>query len=200
MACVDLSNDHKITIYNIERKKQLLCIEGGKEKIIDVAWSKRPDDLRFAILGAKAIKFCHPADITKKLTQPGTFGKATMTNMSALCFDEEGWCYTGGENGHIQVWSDACTVVKQIKAHTAAVTGVVAEKNYLISGGKDKKIAIISTAGGNFKLEKFVDMSASWVKSMDLFNGKLLLGLRNGTISEFENVLESEELKENVIA
>ena len=96
----------------------------------------------------------------------------------------------------IQDWSDACTVVKQIKAHTAAITGIATEKNYLISGGKDKKIAIISLAGGNFKLEKFVDISSSYVKSMDLFNGKLLLGLRNGNITEYENVLEAEELKD----
>lgn len=68
-----------------------------------------------------------------------------MTNLTAVAFDEEGWCYTGGENGHIQVWSDGCTVVKQIKAHTAAITGIVNEKNHLISGGKDKKVAIIST-------------------------------------------------------
>jgi len=43
------------------------------------------------------------------------------------------------------------------------VTGVVAEKGYLLSGGKDKKIAIISTAGGNFKLEKFIDLASSFV-------------------------------------
>jgi hypothetical protein len=101
VACADLSNDHKVTIYNIERKKQLVVTEGSKEKIIDIAWSKRPDDLRFACLGAKLIKFWHPADITKKLNQAGTFGKATMCNLTSLAFDEEGWCYTGGENGHI---------------------------------------------------------------------------------------------------
>lgn len=119
--------------------------------------------------------------------------------MSALCFDEEGWCYTGGDNGHIQVWSDACTVVKQIKAHTAAITGMIAVENHLISGGKDKKIAFISAQGGNFKLEKFIDLSASWVMSIDLLNGKLLTGLRNGSICEYENVLESEETKESIL-
>lgn len=68
VACADLSNDHKVTIYNIERKKQLVVTEGSKEKIIDIAWSKRPEDLRFATLSAKSIKFWHPADITKKLS------------------------------------------------------------------------------------------------------------------------------------
>jgi len=172
-----------------------MVVEGSKERLFDVAWSKRADDLRFATVGAKTIKFWHPADITKKLNQTGTFGKATMTNMTSVAFDEEGWCYTGGENGHIQVWSDACTVVKQIKAHTAMVTGVVAEKGYLLSGGKDKKIAIISTAGGNFKLEKFIDLASSFVQSLDLFNGNLVVGLKNGSIIEYKDVLQ-EETKE----
>ena len=76
-------------------------------------------------------------------------------------------------------------MVKQIKAHTAAITGVVADKGFLISGGKDKKIAIISTQGGNFKLEKLVDLGASFVRSIDLFNGNLLVGLKNGSIVEY---------------
>ena len=75
--------------------------------------------------------------------------------------------------------------MKQIKAHTAAITGIVAEKGFLISGGKDKKIAIISTQGGNFKLEKLVDLGASFVRSIDLFNGNLLVGLKNGSIVEY---------------
>lgn len=76
-------------------------------------------------------------------------------------------------------------MVKQIKAHTAAITGIVADKGFLISGGKDKKIAIISTQGGNFKLEKLVDLGASFVRSIDFFNGNLLVGLKNGSIVEY---------------
>ena len=89
-----------MTIYNIQRGKQRLHVEGSKEKIIDLAWSKRADDLRFATISMKEIKFWHPADITKRLQQKGTFGKnAQMTNLTSICFNEEGWCYTGGENG-----------------------------------------------------------------------------------------------------
>jgi hypothetical protein len=39
----DLSNDQKVTIYNIERQKQLMVVEGSKERLFDVAWSKRAD-------------------------------------------------------------------------------------------------------------------------------------------------------------
>lgn len=74
------------------------------------------------------------------------------------------------------------------------------EKSFLISAGKDKKIAIISTTGGNFKLEKFVDLGASFVRSIDLLNGNLLVGLKSGSICEYKNVLEAEEVKETVIS
>lgn len=57
VACVDLHNDHHVNIYNIRRNKLLLSIEGGKEKIHHLAWSKKPDDLRFCTVGLKELKF-----------------------------------------------------------------------------------------------------------------------------------------------
>lgn len=147
VAAVDLHNDHRVTIFNIQREKQLLHIEGSKERIFDIAWSKRADDFRFVTVSLKEIKFWHPADVTKRLQQKGTFGKnATMTNLNCVAFDEEGWCYTGGENGHIHVWSDAAQAVKSIKAHVSGVTGLIHTQGKLISAGnaKDRKIAIIS--------------------------------------------------------
>ena len=199
VASVDMSNDHKVNIYNIQREKNLLNIEGGKEKILDIAWSKRPEDYRFATISQKEIKFWHPADVTKKLSQKGVFGKVPMTNFTSLAFDDEGWCYTGGENGHIHVFSDACSVVKSIKAHANAISAVVHADGKLLSAGKDKKIAIISAQGGNFKLDKFVEISGSFPRSLDYFNGNLLVGLRNGSIAEFKDVLGSEEATENTL-
>lgn len=119
--------------------------------------------------------------------------------MTCIAFDEEGWCYSGGDNGQIYVWSDGCSVVKAIKAHSAGITGITADGGKLISGGKDKRICIISAAGGNFKLEKFLDFSSSFPKALDMLNGNLLVGLRNGSVVEFKNVLEEENPEEKVL-
>lgn len=119
--------------------------------------------------------------------------------MTCIAFDEEGWCYSGGDNGQIYVWSDGCSVVKAIKAHSAGITGITADGGKLISGGKDKRICIISASGGNFKLEKFLDFSSSFPKALDMLNGNLLVGLRNGSVCEFKNVLEEENPVENVL-
>ena len=195
-----MSNDHRVTIYNIERQKNLLTTNGSTDKILDVAWSKRADDLRFATVTPKQVTFWHPADVTKRLKQPGVMGRNNAaTAFTSIAFDEEGWCYSGGENGQIQVWSDACQAVKCVKAHAAGVTSLTASQGKLISGGKDKRIAIISAQGGNFKLEKFVDISSSFPKAIDFLNGNLLVGLRNGSILEFKDVMSQESPAERAI-
>lgn len=105
VACVDLHNDHHVVIYNIKRNKQLLHLEGSKDKIIHVAWSKKADDLRFVTVGLKEIKFWNPADATKRLFTKGTFGtKAKMTTFTCATFDNEGVCYSAGLNGMIYCW------------------------------------------------------------------------------------------------
>ena len=193
VATVDNSNDHRVTIYNIERQKNLMTTNGSTDPILDVAWSKRANDLRFATLTPKQVTFWHPADVTKRLKQPGVMGRQNASTLfTSLCFDADGWCYTGGENGQIQVWSDACQAVKCIKAHAAGITGIEATQGKLISGGKDKRVCIMSASNGNFKLEKFVDFSSSYPRSIDFFNDNLLVGLRNGSILEFKDVMNQD--------
>lgn len=69
----------------------------------------------------------------------------------------------------------------------------------VISGGKDRRVAIISIAGGAFKLEKFVELSSSFARSIDLLNGNLLVGLRNGSICEFKSVFDEEKPAETTL-
>jgi len=192
VATADNSNDHKVSIFNIERNKNLLTTNGSTDKILDVAWSKRADDLRFATVTPKQVVFWHPADVTKRLKQPGVMGRTNASTLfTSICFDEEGWCYTGGENGQIQVWADSCQAVKCIKAHAAGITGIEATQGKLISGGKDKRVCIMSASNGTFKLEKFIDISSSFPRSIDFFNGNLLVGLRNGSILEFKDAMNA---------
>lgn len=112
-------------------------MEGSKETINGICWSKRPNDLRFATCSPKEIKFWHPADVTKRLVQKGTLQKAPMTNIFCMDFDEEGWGYTGGDNGQVYVWSDLCQVVKAIKVHGKRITVVRASGGKILSGSKD---------------------------------------------------------------
>lgn len=128
VACVDLHNDHHIVIYNIKRNKQLLHIEGSKDKIIHCAWSKKQDDLRFCTVGLKELKFWNPADATKRLFTKGTVGtKAKMTSFNNVCFDIEGTAYTSGANGQIYTWDITGQLDKVLKGHSAEVTALIHE-------------------------------------------------------------------------
>jgi len=73
VACVDMHDKHRVTIYNLQRKIELVTLDGSKSEVVDLQWSKRVDDLRFATVGPKEINFWHPADVTKKLCVKGTF-------------------------------------------------------------------------------------------------------------------------------
>lgn len=72
---------------------------------MNVAWSKKSDDLRFCTVGLKEIKFWNPADATKRLFVKGIFGtKAKQTSFTCVTFDNEGIAYTAGINGLIHIW------------------------------------------------------------------------------------------------
>lgn len=132
--------------------------------------------------------------MTKKLKQKGIFEKFKQEKIACADFDEEGWCYSGNEDGSVYVWSDACKVVKSLKVHAKEITCLASAGGKILTGAKDNKVGIITAAGGNFKLEKFVEI-ATMPKSLDFLNGNLLAGLRNGMIQEFVGVLDSENVE-----
>ena len=72
-----------------------------------------------------------------------------------------------------------------LKAHTAEATALIHEGGKLISGGKDNKLVIYGAKGGEYTLEKSIDLDSSYPKALDYLNGKILVGLRNGSIYEY---------------
>lgn len=198
VVSVDLHNDHHVIIHNIKKNKQLLHIEGSKDKIINVAWSKKPDDLRFCTVGLKELKFWNPADASKRLFSKGTFGtKAKMTTFSCAVFDVEGTAYTGGQNGMIYTWDQAGQLDRVVKGHGAEITAMIHEQGKLITGGKDNKLMIFNTSKGDITLEKTIDLDSSYPRAIDYMDGKVLVGLRNGMIFEYS---EENETKKNLMA
>jgi microtubule-associated protein-like 5 len=74
IACVDQSNDHNMSIYNLNRKKMIIQVSAGSDAIFDIQWSKKANDLRFSAVTSRSLQFWNPADATKKLFKNGTFG------------------------------------------------------------------------------------------------------------------------------
>jgi WD40 repeat protein len=84
-----------------------------------------------------------------------------------------------------------------LKGHSAEVTALIHEQGKLISGGKDNKILVHSAKGGEYNLEKTIEFDKSYPKAFDYFNGRILVGLRNGSIYE---VNEATEEKKHLLA
>ena len=67
VAIVDKSPDQRVWIFHLNTQKSLLAKNATIEPILDIAWSKRANDLRFATVTNEQVTFFHPANITKKL-------------------------------------------------------------------------------------------------------------------------------------
>ena len=138
VAAVDASNDHHMFIFNVQKKEQQLKVASGADVVYNIQWSKKPNDLRFAALSTRNIQFWHPADASKRLIKKGTFGqKFESTVFNALAFDEDGVCYSAGQNGGIYVWDQKTDLGLVLKAHAGDVTGIACNQGTLVSSGKD---------------------------------------------------------------
>ena len=195
VAAVDMHNDHHVVIYNVKKNKELLFINGSGDKIVDCAWSKKEDDLRFVTVGGKELKFWYPADATKRLSVKGTFGpKREMTSFSTAVFDTEGICYTAGANGNLYTWDQTGQIAKVVKGHSSDITALAHESGKLFSGGKDNKFNIYKAEAGDLVLEKSIDFEGGYPRAIDYMNGKILMGLRNGSIYEINEATEEKKL------
>ena len=84
-----------------------------------------------------------------------------------------------------------------MKGHAKEVTALCLEGGKLITGGKDGKIIIYSAKAGECKLEKTIELAESFARGIDYLNGKILVGLRSGSIYEIN---ESSEEKKHIMA
>lgn len=55
VACVDNSNDHMMSIFNVSKKKMIVQVSAGTDPIEDLCWSKKPNDLRFSAVTTRSL-------------------------------------------------------------------------------------------------------------------------------------------------
>ena len=105
-----------------------------------------------------------------------------MTSFSCCVWDDEGICWAGGSNSLIYKWGKDRKCEGTIDCHGK---GFVCTINFaggmLLSGGKDGDVHEIDRAGMASKRKWSFN---NLVRAVDCENGKLLVGLRNGTIWE----------------
>jgi WD40 repeat protein len=184
VAAVDQSNDHTMYIYNVQRKKMLLTLPAGSDAIFNIQWSKKPNDLKFVAVSTRALQFWNPADASKKLFKSGTFGtKFNQTKFNNATFDENGVCYSAGANGGVYVWDQKQELGLVLKAHAGECTAVACSQGTLVSTGKDDMLSIFSSNQGEYEFQRQIPLNTFYyASSLDLLNGKILIGHDNGRI------------------
>jgi microtubule-associated protein-like 6 len=142
IAAVDLHNEHRVYCFT-SNGQQLMKQNGDTNKIKDVAFSKTPGDTRFATAGKKHIYFWDAKDASFK--KKGIFDGNPMTSFSAVMWDADGNCYTGGANGGIYKWAAEtrmCTGFSQSHKKGCFVSALNIFEGKIYSGAKDNQIAI----------------------------------------------------------
>jgi WD40 repeat protein len=117
-----------------------------------------------------------------------------------LCatFDEDGICYSGGENGAVHCWDQKGELKLVLKAHLGACTAVAASEGLLISTGKDFKVTVHSASKGQFEYLRQIPLQhQSMASSIDYMQGKILVGHDNGRICTVD-VNGGEHITQNV--
>jgi WD40 repeat protein len=108
-----------------------------------------------------------------------------MTSFSCVAWDDKGHAYTGGANSKIYVWNAEgekdrnCTGTISVHKGGFICSIIYTDCGKLLSGGKDGDVHEIDVAGGTSIRHWSFD---NLVRAVDLCNGNLLVGLRDGTI------------------
>lgn len=196
VAVVDASNDHNMSIFNTNKKKAIVTVSAGNDALSCIRWSRKPNDLRFAALSVRALQFWHPADSSKKLFKNGAFGpNNTQTKFNCVSFDDDGVAYSGGANGAIHCWDQRGELALVLKAHSGECTAIVAHQNTLVSNGKDFKLCIHTFGQGTYEFVKQIDLQTHFIaSSLDLLDGKVLIGHDNGVIATVDINSEKAEI------
>ena len=180
VAAVDLHNEHQVYVYDQDGN----CVwkeKGDTNKIHDVCWDAAPGSKRLATGGVKHIYFWNASDATGD-KKKGLFNGKEQTSFAAVAFDDQGQCWAGGSNGSVYIWGgdDGRTCTDQLDAGKGFISAMRFAEGKMFSGGKDGNVNVWDTASKS--ITNTISLGCL-VRAIDCFNGRLIFGTRDGTIS-----------------
>lgn len=145
---------------------------------------------RFATAGKDHLALCD-YDGGKKITKKMGQGKVTSQCAAAWIHDPKysNDLITGGADGMLYHWTGNKINGKGISNNKGPVQSCAARPDethgeIVLAGGNDKTLTVYKFTG---KLEKMWSISVDAApRSVDLYQGVILLGLKNGSIAELE--------------
>lgn len=184
----------KITahIFDVAGGKAAIATCQINMKVVHLAWNPNNEN-QFATAGKDHVAIC---DFDGKKACKMTKGKAGKGKIESQCSaaflnDKKysNMIITGGSDGCVYHWTGD-SVTKKYENNKGSVHSVAcridkaAGGEVVLVGGNDKTLTVYKFDGKLTKLWS-VPVDAA-PRSVDLFNGQILMGLKNGTIMEME--------------
>jgi WD40 repeat protein len=135
----------------------------------------QPNDYTFNTVGKRHVCFWNHTTQAKK---KGLSNGHPMGTHLVSCWDKDGTCYSGYQDGGIYVWKDR-TAEKVIKAHSKQVEAITWRDNCLYTGGADGKVCTFSTP--DMAPGKCIEIGAR-VRAVDFLNDCMLVGTKDGQL------------------
>lgn len=170
--CSDKHNDSNVYCFETSTGQLLGKNKCGADPVFD---GQTGDNNTFAVATKRTVWFFEGPSMDKK---KGIFNGNEMTAMITITYDyDEKLFYSGTANGCVYVWQgNSC--IKTHKLHEGSVMGLAYASGKLLSSGSKDNSVKISKNGETLKEFKI----EGYAKSLDLFNGNLLIGSKFGEI------------------
>lgn len=187
-ACVDMSNDHCVYVFDTASCEQKFMHKGDSNKIYDICWSKENKD-EFCTVGSRHVKFWNST--ANKVEHRGIYGAdnrdVSTVSHCTVTSGPGGFYYTGAANGSIFVWNDN-KLVHHVPAHKGTIHAMRFDDatKSIFSGGADSNVMQWNAEeinSGKATATRTVDMK-SLVRAIAVRpDGELVVGTRDGNIA-----------------
>lgn len=192
IAACDAAEKITVHIFDVAGGKAAIATCAINMKVVHLAWNPNTET-QFATAGKDHVAIC---DFDGKKACKMTKGKAGKGKIESQCSaaflnDKKysNMIITGGSDGCVYHWTGD-SVTKKYENNKGSVHSVAcridnaAGGEVVLVGGNDKTLTVYKFDGKLTKLWS-VPVDAA-PRSVDLFNGQILMGLKNGTIMEME--------------
>ena len=197
IACLDVTPDHCVWIYDIDTRRLLKVIQTDSNQKFDIDWSANPDGQNvIGVAGLKDVKFIKSSntDFSDASIEFGITNRKYINDHVCVCFDDYGNAYSGTRSGFLYKWvehKDMYKIVLRQRSHLKCVHSIKYANGNLLTGGGDWTIKVLSL---DFTTLCILE-SQSTVRSVDFHNGLIVYSTKNGGLFKYDFDMAKLEFK-----